>query len=123
VQGAATSTWWDGPYLHPKEFTTEEINAQLIDQLRGYDSSAELTCDAPGALQASAILLPAVRRYVLHQSAKRAAVCLTACLAQYYGRSAAHAAAFPAALITSLEVQPWQAHNYLQHLPTHLTLK
>ena len=54
--------WWDGPYFHPKQFTTEEISMQLIDQLRGYDSNAEWSCNAPGALQASAILLPAARR-------------------------------------------------------------
>lgn len=56
--------WWEGPYLHPKQFTTEEISMQLIDQLRGYDPDAEWSCNAPGALQASAILLPAARRQV-----------------------------------------------------------
>lgn len=62
MQGAATAVWWNGPYMHPKEFSTEEINVELIDQLRGYDPNAEWSCNAPGALQASAILLPAVRR-------------------------------------------------------------
>ena len=62
LQGSATSVWWDGPYFHPKEFQTGEINIDLIDQLRGHDSSAASTCDAPGALESSAILLPAVRR-------------------------------------------------------------
>ena len=65
VQGSATSVWWDGPYFHPKEFTTEEISMQLIDQLRNYDPNNEWSCDAPGALQSSAILLPAVRRSTL----------------------------------------------------------
>ena len=62
LQGSATSVWWDGPYFHPKEFQTGEINVELIDQLRGHDSTAAQTCDAPGALESSAILLPAVRR-------------------------------------------------------------
>ncbi len=62
LQGSATSVWWDGPYFHPKEFQTGEINIDLIDQLRGHDLTAASTCDAPGALESSAILLPAVRR-------------------------------------------------------------
>lgn len=64
--------WWDGPYMHPKDFSTEEINVGLIDQLRGYDPNAERSCDAPGALQASAILLPAVRRQASSSNALHA---------------------------------------------------
>ena len=65
LQGSASAVWWDGAYLHPKQLSGEEVSAQLIDQLRNYDPSDELSCDAPDALQASAILLPAVRRSAL----------------------------------------------------------
>lgn len=55
--------WWDGPYFHPREFRGEEVNGDLVTDLRGAkaDNNAP-KCNAPAALSSARNLFPAVRR-------------------------------------------------------------
>lgn len=64
-QGLLTSVWWDGPYFHPREFSADDVNAGLVDDLRvAKPDNKDPKCNAPAALSSAKKLFPSVEGWV-----------------------------------------------------------